>query len=319
MVYLLHFILFGVGISLMLYGADKLVRGGSALAAHFRISPLVIGLTIVSFGTSFPEFAASLVGALQGKNDIAMGNVVGSNICNIGLVLGAAAVTRPIAVHASLIRKEIPFVLTASLLLWVMAGDNILGRTEGAILGILFLLFVWYCIHTARREETEVPVELPELPVPSPARDAGKIVFGLLLLFGGADLAIRSAVRMAALFGVSQAVIGLSVVALGTSLPELVTSVVALKKNEADIGLGNVLGSNLFNILFVLGFTSAIHPIPSSLQFFRVDLPIMIVFTIVLIPLARNQMKISRGEGAFLLTAYGGYLLFLYLTRVAPQ
>jgi cation:H+ antiporter len=318
MTLLLFFILFALGLFLMLYGADKLVSGGSAIAAHFRISPLVIGLTIVSFGTSFPEFAASLVGALHGKTDIAMGNVVGSNICNLGLVLGAAALTRPITVHAGILRKEIPFVLLVSILMWGMVWNNMVGRMEGAILCVLFVLFVWYCIYTARREDGDLPVDLSAIQTNSPVRGAVKVFFGLVLLFAGAELLIRSAVKVAEIFDISQAVIGLTVVALGTSLPELVTSVVALRRGEGDIGLGNVLGSNIFNILFVLGVTSTVHPIPSSAQFFRVDIPIMLLFTLVLVPIARNQMKISRGEGAFLLSGYVGYILFLVLTNLNP-
>jgi cation:H+ antiporter len=311
---LLLSVLFVVGIFLMVYGADRLVEGGSAMAAYFRISPIIIGLTIVSFGTSFPEFAASLVGALQGKTDIALGNVIGSNICNLGLVLGAAAVTRPITVHTGLIRREIPFVLLISLITWWMAGDGQISRTEGGCFFTLFVLFVSYTVHRARRDREEVLAPASTIHATSFPRSLFHLVFGLLLLFAGADLTIRAAVQIAARIGISQAVIGLTVVALGTSLPELVTSVVALKKGEGDIGLGNVVGSNIFNLLFVLGVTASVHPIPSAPRFIRSDIPIMIVFTLILFPIAKNQMKISRREGAFLLSAYGAYLFYLAFT-----
>ncbi len=309
--YLIITIFFSLGVFLMISGADRLVNSGSALAKHFRISPLIIGLTIVSFGTSFPEFAASLVGALRGKTDIAMGNVVGSNICNLGLVLGAAAVTRPISVRAGILRKEIPFVLLISGLSWWMARDNRISRGEGGFLFGLFLLFLWYCIRAARQKHSDIAVEIPVVVDRGPTRETFRLVFGLILLFVGADFTIRSAVKLAERLEISQAVIGLTIVALGTSLPELVTSVVALKKNQGDIGLGNVLGSNVFNLLFILGVTALVRPIPSSAGFFRFDIPVMILFTLILIPIAKNQMRISRFEGGALLFAYGAYLFFL--------
>ncbi len=311
---LVSFLIFAFGIFFMLYGADRFVSGGSALAAYYRISPLLIGMTVVAFGTSFPEFAASFVGALRGKTDISMGNVVGSNICNLGLVLGAAALTRPITVQAGLIRQEIPFVLVLSVLTWAMARNHRLDRPEGFLLSLLFVLFLWYCVAAAKRDQGEVPADVSRIEVTSLASSTAKILFGLVALFLGADLMIRSAVVVAEKFGVTQAVIGLTLVALGTSLPELVTSLVAIKKGEGDIGLGNILGSNIFNILFVLGATASIHPIPSSPQFFRIDLPVMIGFTAILLPIAKTQMRISRAEGAFLLLGYGGYLLLLART-----
>lgn len=309
--------MFVLGVFLMIYGADRLVEGGSAIAVRFRISPLVVGLTIVSFGTSFPEFAASLVGALHGKTDLAMGNIIGSNICNLGLVLGAAAMTRPIQVPTGLIKKEIPFVLLISLITWLMVWDNRVGRTEGAFFVVLFSLFIYYCIRTARQKGGALPAGLPPGKTISLSRNFAALTFGLILLFLGADLTVRSAVSISERIGISQAVIGLTVVALGTSLPELVTSVVALRKGEGDIGLGNVLGSNIFNLLFVLGVTATVHPIPSSPRFFRFDIPVMLVFTLILIPTAGSQLRISRREGGFLLTAYAGYILYLVIKNLA--
>jgi len=310
---LLHTLLFAFGVFLMIYGADRLVEGGSAIAVHFRISPLVIGLTVVSFGTSFPEFAASLVSALQGKTDLAMGNVIGSNICNLGLVLGAAALTRPIEVEAGLIRKEVPFLLLISGLTWFLSRDNRIGRGEGLLLFALFLLFVYYCIRTARRRDDALPKGLPPVKTVPLPRSLFRLLFGLVLLFAGAELTIRSVVSISQQLGIDQAVIGLTVVALGTSLPELATSVVALRKGEGEIGLGNVLGSNIFNLLFVLGVTASVHPIPSSSRFPAIDIPVMLGFTLLLIPFAGSRLRISRREGGLLLTAYGGYLLYLVL------
>lgn len=310
-------LLFVLGFYLMTFGADHLVTAGSAIAAHFRISPLVIGLTIVSFGTSFPEFAASFMGALHGKTDISLGNVIGSNICNLGLVLGVAAITRPIRVQSGLIRREIPFVLAISVLTWIMVSNGIIQRIEGLLLVALFLLFIWYCIALAKRQ-SGITDGMPAVAVISAAQSALRLVFGLGALFVGAELVIRSAVGMAERFQISEAVIGLTLVAFGTSLPELVTSVVAMKNGEGDIGLGNVLGSNIFNLLFVLGLTATVRPVTASPLFFRVDIPIMLALTLVLLPIARSQLRISRREGLFLLFSYGTYLVYLIAARPSP-
>ena len=316
MLFLLSVLLFLIGLFLMLYGADKLVDGGSSIASHFRISPFVIGLTIVSFGTSFPEFAISFVGAIHGKTDISIGNIVGSNICNIGLVLGSAAMIRPVEVHANILRKEIPFVILLSFLTWGMVWNQLISRLEGGFFVLLFVLFVWYCIYAEKNGLQEAPAEeIASNQNDSPKQGAVQIIIGLVLLFVGAELLIHSAVQIAEHFGLSQAVIGLSVIALGTSLPELVTSVVALKKGKGDIGLGNVLGSNIFNMLFVLGVTAVVRPIPSAAQFFRIDIPIMIVFTLFLIPIAKRQSRITKGEGLFFVFAYIIYIGYLALQQ----
>lgn len=307
-------VFFVAGFFLMTFGADHLVRAGSAIAAYFRISPLIIGLTIVSFGTSFPEFAASFMGALHGRTDISLGNVVGSNICNLGLVLGAAAITRPIRVQSGLIRREIPFVLAVSILTWIMVSNGVIQRLEGLMLAALFCLFLWYCIAWAKRE-AGISDGMPAVAVMSAAQNTMRLVLGLGALFAGAELVIRSAVAMAERFQISEAVIGLTLVAFGTSLPELVTSVVAMKNGEGDIGLGNILGSNIFNLLFVLGVTAAVRPVTASPLFFRTDIPVMLALTVLLLPMARTQLRISRREGLFLLSSYGAYLLYLIIAR----
>jgi len=307
--------LVAAGVFLMLKGADGLVSGGSTLAARYRISPMVIGLTVVSFGTSFPEFAASFVGALKGSTDIAVGNVVGSNVCNIGLVLGAAALVRPIPVQAGLLTTEIPMVIGATLLGWFMVRDDAVSRAEGGLLLFLFVLFVVYCVEVARRGRADVPLAAPVIAERSPARALLAVGGGLVLLFAGADLLIRGAVSLASTLGVSQATIGLTVVALGTSLPELTTSVVALYRKEGEIGLGNVLGSNLFNLLFVLGATALAHPTPAAHRFFAVEFPILLGFSLALLPLGRRGRSIHRGEGGLLLAGYLLYVAYLVASR----
>ena len=310
-------VLVAAGVFLMVKGADALVSGGSALAARYRISPMVIGLTVVSFGTSFPEFAASLVGALKGSTDIAIGNVVGSNICNIGLVLGAAALVRPVPVRAALLVWEIPMVLAATGLAWIMVGDDSVSRAEGGLLLLLFALFVAYCVAEARRGRADVPAP-PRADPGTPARRAlGAVAAGLVLLFAGADLLIRGAVSLAAHLGVSQAIIGLSVVALGTSLPEFATSVVALYRKEGEIGLGNVLGSNLFNLLFVLGAAALVRPAPAAHRFFTLEFPILLGFSAALLPLGRLGRSLGRRDGLLLLAGYLIYLAYLAASRHA--
>lgn len=301
------------GLVLLFIGAEGLIRGSSNLAIKIGITPLVVGLTVVAFGTSAPELVVSLKAALIGNSSIALGNVIGSNIANIAFILGVAALIRPLDVHANVIMREIPIMIGISILLIILLLDGELGLIDGIIFVAGIVVYTIVNIILARKEKNpEVDAEFKEgleskLGVPI------SIVFmivGLGLLILGANLFVQSAIAIAKLFHLSDAVIGLTIVAVGTSLPELITSIVAAYKKEADIAIGNVVGSNIFNILSILGITAIIIPI-SSAGISYVDLGIMLIAAMVLFPLSRTGFSISRWEGAILLAGYGVYIYHL--------
>lgn len=301
------------GLVLLFIGAEGLIRGSSNLAIKIGITPLVVGLTVVAFGTSAPELVVSLKAALIGNSSIALGNVIGSNIANIAFILGVAALIRPLDVHAKVIMREIPIMIGISILLIILLLDGELGLIDGIIFVAGIVVYTIANIILARKEKNpEVDAEFKEgleskLGVPI------SIVFmivGLGLLILGANLFVQSAIAIAKLFHLSDAVIGLTIVAVGTSLPELITSIVAAYKKEADIAIGNVVGSNIFNILSILGITAIIIPI-SSAGISYVDLGIMLIAAMVLFPLSRTGFSISRWEGAILLAGYGVYIYHL--------
>ena len=299
------------GLILLFIGAEGLIRGSSNLAIKIGITPLVVGLTVVAFGTSAPELVVSLKAALIGNSSIALGNVIGSNIANIALILGVGALIRPLDVHANVIMREIPIMIGISILLIILLLDGELGLIDGIIFVAGIVVYTIVNIILARKEKNpEVDAEFKEgleskLGVPI------SIVFmivGLGLLILGANLFVQSAIAIAKLFYLSDAVIGLTIVAVGTSLPELITSIVAAYKKEADIAIGNVVGSNIFNILSILGITAIIIPI-SSAGISYVDLGIMLIAAIILFPLSRTGFSITRWEGAILLA---GYVIYIY-------
>jgi len=299
------------GISLLFIGAEGLIRGSSNLAIKIGITPLVVGLTVVAFGTSTPELVVSLKAALMGNSSIALGNVIGSNIANIALILGVAALIRPLDVHANVIMREIPIMIGISLLLIILLLDGELGLIDGIIFVAGIVVYTIVNIILARKEKNpEVDVEFKK-GLESKLGVTISIVFmivGLGLLILGANLFVQSAIAIAKLFHLSDAVIGLTIVAVGTSIPELITSIVAAYKKEADIAIGNVVGSNIFNILSILGITAIIIPI-SSAGISYVDLGIMLIAAIVLFPLSRTDFSITRWEGAILLA---GYVVYIY-------
>jgi cation:H+ antiporter len=301
------------GLVLLFIGAEGLIRGSSNLAIKIGITPLVVGLTVVAFGTSTPELVVSLKAALLGNSSISLGNVVGSNIANIALILGVASLIRPLDVHAKVIMREIPIMIGISVLLLLLLIDGELGFIDGLIFVVGLIVYLVVNVLIARKEKNpEIDTEFSEglksklgIPVSIILMIAG---LGLLIL--GADLFVQSAVAIAKIFNVSDAIIGLTIVAIGTSLPELITSIVAAYKNEADIAIGNVVGSNVFNILGILGITALIIPI-SSVGISYVDLGVMLVTAIILFPLSRSGFSISRVEGIFLLAGYAGYIYYL--------
>ena len=298
--------LFGLGI--LYVGAETMVNSSSRLAASWGIRPLVIGMTVVAFGTSMPEMMVSLLAAFRGSADIAAGNIVVSNIANIGLILGFTALIAPLVVQRSLLKREVPFMIGASLLLVALAWDGTLGFVDGAILFSLLLVFLGYCLVTARRNDSGETSSSAVMASTSRLRDSLLVLIGIVGLGVGAEMMVRSAVVLARAFGVSELVIGISVVALGTSLPELAASGLSAMKGHADLSIGNVLGSNIFNILFVLGVCPMIRPLAIDPSLLRLQIPVMLLFSVGLVPLLGHRYRICRWKGLLLL---GGYLAFI--------
>ncbi|MGI2261076.1 calcium/sodium antiporter [Shewanella sp. GXUN23E] len=295
------------GFIILTVGAESLVRGASAVALRLGITPLVIGLTIVAFGTSAPELAVSLKSALAGNSGIALGNVIGSNIANIGLILALTALIRPIQVQSQMVKRDIPLMIIASLVFWFMLFDGELGFVDGLILVIALLSYLTFSYMSSKNSDEELDVDTTPQ---HPALSALFIIAGIAMLIGGGVLFVDGAVELAKAFGVSEVVIGLTIVAIGTSMPELVTSVVAAMKGESDIAIGNVVGSNLFNILGILGITALVQPV-SSAGLENFDFTVMLALAVVLLPFAWTGLRIGRREGAVMLAAYLGYIGYL--------
>jgi cation:H+ antiporter len=309
------------GIALLGGGGEMLVRGAVSLARLLRVSTVIIGLTIVAMGTSAPELAASLTAALQGRGDVALGNVVGSNIFNIAVIVGIAAAIAPIAVHLSAVRLEWPVMLGFSALAIAMAWDGTISRLEGVLLLAGLLAFTGFLIRAAKRGVAEPDARLltPEVDALTVrvARhqvllDVGIVLGGLALLVAGAQLLVRGAVTMALVAGLSERVIGLTIVAAGTSLPELATSLVAARRGEAEIALANVIGSNIFNLGGILGVVALTQPQAVSADGVA-DLWWMVAYAVALFPIMRSSMRVTRLEAALLLGSYGVYLAFLLI------
>lgn len=303
-----------IGLGLLTYGAERLVHGASSVAFKLGLSPLVIGLTVVAFGTSAPELVVSVGATIAGNSDIAIGNVVGSNIANIALILGLTAMIRPMSIHLRILKKEIPIMIFVTFFTSIFIIGDEITRLEGALLFAGLIAFIVYSIRSAKSVPADVKeqlIEEPEIDVDAPIwKSWFFIVLGLGLLVGGGELLVRGAVEIATLLGVSQVVIGLTVVAVGTSLPELATSAVAAFKGESDIAVGNVIGSNIFNMLCILGLTGIIHPLDSS-NFGLVDLGFMLALTIIILPLMRRGFELNRWEGGFLVLTYVVYTTWL--------
>jgi cation:H+ antiporter len=313
---LISILLMAAGLLVLGIGAELLVGGSSRLAMRLGISPLVIGLTIVAFGTSAPELAVSILSALRDHSELALGNVIGSNIANIGLILGITAFLCPIKVQIDLIKEEIPFLIAVSIALGVMLWDGRLGLIDGGLLisGLLgYLGFSYWQGQTTEMEDLALQPVVPKESNSGVYVHLVMIIAGLGLLVFGSDFFVDNAVELARLAGVNEAVIGLTLVAVGTSVPELATSVLAAIRGQTDIAVGNVIGSNLFNILSVLGLTAVISPITSSPYFIN-DYVVMLVFSLLLLPLAKSDLILSRREGLMLLAAYAAYITYLGIT-----
>ncbi|MFH1515285.1 MAG: calcium/sodium antiporter [bacterium] len=304
-----------IGLVVLYFGAEFLVRGSKNLALGMGIRPMIVGLTVVAFGTSMPEFFVSFSSALKGASSIAVGNIVGSNICNIGLIVGLAALVRPLSVESGTLKREMPIMLVVSLLFWGLIFDGMVSRLDGMLLLSGIILFTYYLIRAARKEIKAKSEESGSSDSHDNSRTnnllfAGSGIVGLVI---GANFMIIGAVSLASKIGISELVIGLSIVAFGTSLPELATSMVASARGESDISLGNVLGSNIFNILFVIGFTAIIRPIPVERDVIVLQTPVMLAFSIVLLPFMILNRDINRFEGFALLSGYAIYIVWIFL------
>lgn len=308
------------GIALILIGADKLTDGASSLAAKFNISDIVIGLTVVAFGTSMPEFVISIISAIKGSAELAIGNVVGSNIFNTLMLVGCAAVMAPIAVGKSTVTKDIPFTILASIVLFAMANDilfdnqttNIINRSEGILLLGFFAVFLTYTLSIAHNQPQDDSQANPPKEM-----SIGKclifIVLGLAGLITGGELFVDGACDIARFLGVSESVIGLTIVAAGTSLPELATTISAAKKQHTGIVIGNAIGSNIFNIFWILGASSCISPLPLG-NITNFDLVTLLVSGFILWIFSHTKMKVNRLEGALMIACYVGYITYMVIT-----
>lgn len=314
----LQIVLFLAGLAALYFGAEWLVKGASRFARSFNIKPIVIGLTIVAFGTSAPELVTSVIAGIKHLNDVAVGNVIGSNIANIGLILGLAAIVRPLKVDMKLIYRELPIVVGISLLLYFMGWDGTLSRREGITLLTGVIIYTFYIYRAALKEPKAIEQEYLEYEEfigatsNTTTRDILWMVLGFGALIGGAHLLVHAAIYIAKVVGISDLIIGLTVVAIGTSLPELATSMVATIRKESDISVGNVLGSNIFNILAVLSIAAIIRPLQITSVSLRIDLPVMLMFSIFLVPIITWKYVLTRLQGFFLLAGYSIYIFWLF-------
>lgn len=314
------FLLFLAGLILLIGGAEILVRGATRLAVALGISPLVIGLTVVAFGTSAPELAVTIQSAWVGQSDIALGNIVGSNICNILFILGLSALITPLVVSQKLIRLDVPLMIGLSFLMWFMGLDGLINRWDGAILFAGIIIYTTWSIVQSRHENRKIQDEYTQEYGSQPGHSPGQllwyvalVVAGLILLTIGSNWLVDGAIAIARALGVSELLIGLTIIAVGTSLPEVAASVMASVKGERDIAVGNVIGSNIFNILSVLGLTSLVSPngVKVSSTALSFDIPVMIAVAVACLPIFFNGHKITRWEGGLLFGYYLAYTLYL--------
>lgn len=306
-------ILLIIGLIVLIVGGDYLVKGSSSIALRLHLSPLVVGLTIVAFGTSAPELLISIQSALKGSPDIAMGNVVGSNICNLALVLGLTAVINPVKVQTNSLRIDWPMTMGASVLLFLVVREGVLGAVEGVIFLIaittyLVLIIVQSRIDVKSKLREKETDNIPDAPKKQMWKDITFIILGCVALYYGSEWFVSSSKELALSLGVEERVVGLTVVALGTSLPEMVTAAVASFKGETDLALGNLMGSNIFNILSILGITAIITPIHVHEVILNKDIIWMLMITLMILPLMIVRREVGRADGIVLLIVYSVYI-----------
>lgn len=313
-----------VGLVALVVGAEFLVRGGSHIAARLRISPIVVGLTVVSLGTSMPELAIGIEAARTGSSGLAIGNIVGTNIVNILLILGLSALLRPLTIESRTVRLDLPAMAVASAVLFVMSLDGGLGLLDGAVLLVLAAAYTWVVLRSARVEEPAVEREFADefredepAPPGRPLADLAALVGGIVVIVLGAQWLVDGSVDVATALGVSETVIGLTIVAVGTSAPELVTTLVSTIRGNRDIAIGNLLGSSVYNIVFILGATivAAPYAIPVAPAVLWVDMVVLLVVALVCIPTFLTGRRITRLEGGVFVAAYLAYLAYLLVAR----
>lgn len=304
-----------IGFAFLVKGADAFVEGSSSIAKHFHVPSLIIGMTIVAMGTSLPETAVSVTASIAGSNALAVSNAVGSNIFNLMVVIGVCAVLTPVAVQKSSLKIDIPFSIVCALLLLVLGHDRMmLTRVNGLILIVLFAFFILYMIrsaqHSMNNEDSEFAAEAAEMKVMSVPKSLIFIVIGIAGITLGSDWVVDGSKTIASAFGISENLIGLTIVAFGTSLPELMTSIVAARKNEVDMALGNAVGSNIFNILMVLGIASALSPI-AFIQENIIDIIILVGFSFIVWLMAWTKHRLDKLEGLAMILLYAGYVVYI--------
>ena len=318
---MITYVLFIIGFFLLIRGADLLVDGSASIAKKLKISSIVIGLTIVAFGTSAPEFIVNIFASVQGNSEIAIGNILGGNIANILLILGISAIIYPITAKKNTVLKEIPLSLLAAIVLGIMANDMIIDgagfsgitRIDGFILLSFFIIFLYYTFGITKSDKDIVE---EEIKIFSYSKAVIFIILGLAGLVIGGKWIVDGAVKIAEFFNISQSLIGLTIVAIGTSLPELATSAIAAYKKQSDIAIGNVVGSNIFNIFWILGASAVVRPLPFNTSS-NGDIAMTIFSSIVLflVMFIGKKTVIERWQGVFMVTAYVGYVVFLVLTK----
>lgn len=310
---LLNSIVFLAGLVVLFFGADWLIRGAASLALRFGIRPLVVGLTVIALATSMPEFLVNFIAASQGDDGLALGNIVGSNICNIALILGLSALVFPLNVTRGMLRKEYPIMLAVMFGFYLVARDGLVGRTDGGVLVVCLVAFLIFIVLDARRHGqlnagADVVVSDALLPM---WKKLTFLLGGMIMLTLGARLMVEGASNIAEALGISSLIVGLTVVAIGTSLPELAASLMCALRQEADMSVGNVLGSNLLNVLFVVGLVALVRPLEVDVESIDVHFPVMLVFSVALLPIARTQYQITRWEGGMLLAGFIAYMYYI--------
>ena len=312
----LNILLFLVGLTLLIIGSDWLIQGAVKFSFLFRLTPLFVGAVIVAFGTSAPEAGVGIIAAIKNEPAIAFGNIIGSNIANIGLVLGLCALFRPLGVNRNIFKRELPIMILASVLLYVLSFDLIISRVDGLIFIILFIIFCFISYRGAKKSATDKEINdfkfkksltnlnrtLPVLAI---------VIISLLGIVLGADLMVRGGGRLARIFGINTWIIGITIFAIGTYLPELGASLTASIRKVPSISVGNIVGSNTFNILFVLGIISLIRPVSLSASVLRFELPVMLVFSVILFTVMRTKYRITRWEGLVMVLGYVCFISFL--------
>lgn len=313
----LYVFLFFVGLLVLYLGAEGLIQGASSVALQHGIRPVIVGLTVVALGTSMPEFLVNLFATISDESTLALGNIIGSNISNVALILGTCALALPLTVTPAIMRREYPAMLGAMIVFYLSALDGEIGMGDGILMVVLLVGLLVYVFFDARRTTTAVILDEMEGeletadPQMSNLMKAGYLVGGMGGLALGAHLMVDNAVAIADIMGVDRVVIGLTIVAIGTSLPELAASMVGALRHESDLSVGNVMGSNLLNVLFVIGTLSIVEPIPVDERTLSIHFPVMLGFCLLLLPLTWTTSRISRLKGSLLLVAFVGYMVYL--------